>query len=134
MNQTTKKSVPFASKYAPAAYEFVDAALRFTQKKFGKHVVARNEPPPDDAHISGQQLLEGIRDLALREFGMLTPLVFRHWGIQCTEDFGRIVWEQIEQGRMRKTDRDQFTDFSAGYDFEDVFCLNYKIDTSAAFR
>ncbi len=130
----TKKALPIVSKYSPAAYEFVDLALRFTQKKLGKHVVAGEEPPTEDAHISGQQLLEGIRDLALREFGMMTIPVFRHWGIHSTEDFGRIVWEQIEQGRMRKTDRDQFADFSAAYDFEEVFDREYKVDTSAAFR
>jgi uncharacterized repeat protein (TIGR04138 family) len=114
------------AKYHPAAYEFVDQALRFSQKKFGK--------PAGDSHISGQQLLEGIRDLALREFGLMAIPVFRHWGITTTEDFGRIVWEMIEHDCLRKTDHDQLSDFCGVYEFDDAFDREYELDTSAAFR
>ena len=60
--------------------------------------------------------------------------MFRHWGITSTEDFGRIVWDLIEGGEMRRTDRDQLSDFSSVYDFEETFDRDYQIDTSAAFR
>ncbi|TXT30186.1 MAG: hypothetical protein FD138_2322 [Planctomycetota bacterium] len=113
-------------KYHPAAREFVDHALRLTQKKFVKS--------PDDAHVSGRQLLEGIRELAIKEFGMMTIPVFRHWGVTTTEDFGRIVWELVERGDMRRTERDQLSDFSSVYDFDEVFDRGYEIDTSTAFR
>ena len=113
-------------KYPLAAREFVDLALRFSQKKFGKS--------PDDAHISGRQLLDGVRELALKEFGMMTIPVFRHWGITSTEDIGRIVWDLIERGDMRKTERDQLSDFCGAYEFEDAFERDYQIDTSGAFR
>ena len=137
MSHTRKATITSASakpRYQPAAYEFVDHALRFAQKKFGKNANMRREPPPDDAHISGPQLLDGIRDLALKEFGMMTIPVFRHWGITSTDDFGRIVWDLIERGRMRKTDHDVLSDFSGVYDFEDAFDRGYQIDTAAAFR
>lgn len=113
-------------KYHPAAREFVDHALRLTQKKFVKS--------PDDAHVSGRQLLEGIRELAIKEFGMMTIPVFRHWGVTTTEDFGRIVWELVERGDLRRTERDQLSDFSSVYDFDEVFDRGYEIDTSTAFR
>mgnify|MGYP003341360796 CR=1 FL=1 len=113
-------------KYHPAAREFVDHALRIAQKKFVKS--------SDDAHVSGRQLLEGIRELAVKEFGMMTIPVFRHWGITTTEDFGRIVWDLVEQGVMRRTEQDQLSDFSGVYNFEEAFDRDYEIDTSAAFR
>ncbi len=122
----TKQAELAAPKYHPAAYEFVDQALHFSQKKFGKS--------PDDAHISGRQLLDRIRELALKEFGLMTIPVLRHWGITSTEDFGRIVWNMIELDRMRKTDHDQLSDFCDVYEFEDAFDRNYELDTSAAFR
>lgn len=136
MSQTRKApstTVSAKPRYHTAAYEFVDQALRFTQKKFGKPSNAGHEPSAD-SHISGPQLLDGIRDLALKEFGMMTIPVFRHWGISSTDDFGRIVWDMIERGRMRKTDRDHIGDFSGVYDFEDAFDRGYKVDTNSAFR
>lgn len=122
----TKQAPLTKPKYHPAAREFVGHALHLAQKKFAKS--------PDDAHVSGRQLLEGIRELAIKEFGMMTIPVFRHWGITSTEDFGRIVWDLVERGDMRKTDRDQLSDFNGVYDFEDAFDRDYQIDTSTAFR
>lgn len=122
----TKQATLANLKYHPAAREFVNHALLFAQKRFAKSLV--------DSHISPQQLLEGIREYALREFGMMTISVFRHWGITCTEDFGRIVWDLIERGDMRKTDRDQLSDFSGVYDFEDVFDRDYRFDTALSVR
>lgn len=127
------KSAPAKPKYHPAAYEFVDHALHYTQKKFGKHSEVRQEPSPD-SHISGVQLLDGIRELALKEFGMMTIPVFRHWGVNSTDDFGCIVFDMIERGRMRKTDHDQLSDFFGVYDFEEVFDKGYQIDATSAFR
>ncbi len=130
----TKNATLSKPKYHPAAYEFVDHALHFTQKKFGKQTEVQQDPPPEDSHISGPQLLDGIRQLALKEFGMMTIPVFRHWGVTSTDDFGRIVWDMIERGRMRKTDRDKLSDFFGVYDFDEAFDKSYQIDTTSAFR
>ncbi len=130
----TRKAIPTKSRYHPAAFEFVDLALRYTQKKLGKRGEVRDEPPPDDAHISGPQLLDGIREVALKEYGLMTMTVLRNWGVTTTDDFGRIVWDMIENGHMRRTDRDQLSDFFAVYDFEKAFDQDYQIDTATAFR
>ncbi len=79
-------------------------------------------------------MLEGIRHFALENFGLLTLTVFHRWGIRGTGDFGRIVFELIDRGELRKTDRDQLSDFYAVYDFEDVFDREYLINTSIAFE
>ena len=132
---TASKTESAGLKYHTEAYRFVDSALRFTQKNLGRSP----EPTTDEfdeesAHISGPELLDGIRQLALKEFGLLTIPVFRHWGVRSTDDFGRIVFDFIERGAMRKTERDQLTDFFAVYDFDEVFDADYRIDLSEAFR
>jgi len=116
------------SAYHANAYQFVFAALQYAQEKLG-----RDSSSLETGHISGPELLDGIREMALRHFGLMTTTVLSSWGITTTEDFGRIVFELIETGRMRKTDDDQLTHFIDVYQFDDVFDGDYEIDTSAAF-
>ncbi|MDA1013327.1 MAG: hypothetical protein O3A00_02615 [Planctomycetota bacterium] len=118
-------------KFHPHAYHFVFAALRFTQQELGK-VDYEIESP--DAHISGPELLDGFRLLAIQQFGLMAMSVLNHWGIRCTDDVGRIVFELVERGDMRKTDNDQLNDFVAVYEFADVFDADYKISTAKAFK
>jgi uncharacterized repeat protein (TIGR04138 family) len=133
---STIKTPAAALKYHPDAYRFVDQALRFTQRRLGRtHDAVQPEEDFDEehAHISGPELLDGVRELAIQEFGLLTIPVLKYWGIRKTDDFGRIVFDFIERGAMRKTDRDQLTDFFDVYDFEKAFDRNYQIDLSETF-
>ena len=79
-------------------------------------------------HVSGQELCNGIKDLAIEKFGPLARTVFEHWGIRRTEDFGRIVFNLIEAELMGKTDTDSLEDFKDVYDFEDVFDRSFKYE------
>ncbi len=81
-------------KYHRDAYRFIFEALQFTQEKLKR--VSRGGTE-DDAHISGQELMEGVRELPLKKFGLLAITVFHHWGVRATDDFGRIVFELIER-------------------------------------
>jgi uncharacterized repeat protein (TIGR04138 family) len=119
-------------RYHTQAYHFVFAALRHTQQKLGRAVA--QGPANDEAHISGPELLAGVRELAVEQFGLLTRTVFRQWGIESTDDFGRMVFELVERGEMRKTDRDRLSDFFDVYDFDEVFDRRYRIDTRNAFK
>ncbi len=118
-------------RYHRNAYEFVFQALRHTQDSLGRDGQGVNE---EENHVSGAELLEGVRELALKQFGLLTKTVFHHWGIHTTDDFGRIVFEMIERGEMKQTDRDRLSDFYDLYDFDEVFDRGYRIDTSHVFR
>lgn len=131
---TLSKTESTGLKYHTDAYRFVDSALRFTQQRLERLPATDEAIDEDTAHISGPELLDGIRELALQEFGLLTIPVFRHWGVRSTDDFGRIVFDFIEKGAMRKTERDQLTDFFAVYDFDEAFDAEYSIDLSEAFR
>lgn len=131
---STIKTASVALKYHPDAYRFVDQSLRFTQRMLGRSADSTDEELDEEsAHISGPELLEGVRQLALQEFGLMTIPVLRHWGVRTTDDFGRIVFDFIERGAMRKTERDQLSDFFDVYDFEEAFDRDYAIDLSESF-
>ena len=125
---TSVRSHSSSRTYHPLAYKFVFSSLRFTQEQLG-----RDRATEATGHISGPELLDGIRRLGLQHFGMLSIAVFKTWGIESTDDFGRIVFQLIEAGEMRKTANDQLTDFFGVYDFTKVFSEDYTLDTSEAF-
>lgn len=130
--KTRTRSAAVPKRYDARAYEFVFQALRCAQQGLGRTENSVSEP--EDAHVSGPELLEGIRALGIAQFGLMTATVFRHWGVRSTEDFGRMVFELIETGKMKKTDRDQLSDFVNVYDFDDAFDRDYRFDTRNAFR
>lgn len=128
---TISRAIERDVRYHPNAYQFVYAALRFTQQCLNRPVTSVAEN--DDAHISGVELLDGIRAFALNQFGLMTRTVFGQWGIRTTDDFGQIVFELIDRGEMSKTDRDRLSDFYDVYDFGDVFDRNYRVEVKRAF-
>lgn len=118
-------------QYHPNAYDFIFEALQQAQEIYAHSI--SELPEQEEAHVSGQELLEGVRVLALKQFGLMTQTVFKQWGVQSTKDFGKMVFEMIEHGRMRKTDNDRLEDFVDIYDFQQVFDANYIIDTREVF-
>ena len=127
----TKRSPRPRLRYHHQAYLFVKEALSVTQQMLGRDTAAESDH--ESAHISGQELLEGIRVLGAQQYGMLAPVVFASWGIRDTSDFGKIVFELIELGELRRTEQDQLSDFEDGYRFDAAFHQDYVIDTSRAF-
>jgi uncharacterized repeat protein (TIGR04138 family) len=102
-------------RYHRDAYLFVREALDYTQKTIGK------DPRGRIRHITGQELLGGIREFALQQFGPMTKTVLEEWGIRCSQDFGEIVFNMVEVGWLAKTDKDSRADFANGYDFDEAF-------------
>lgn len=103
-------------RYPVGAYLFVLEALDFTARMLEKPT---EEVP--ERHISGGELLDGIRLYALQEFGPMSMTVLRTWHIGRTEDFGEIVFNLVDAGKLRKTDKDTRADFAHGYDFSEAF-------------
>jgi uncharacterized repeat protein (TIGR04138 family) len=114
-------------RYQREAYLFVREALDFTQKNTAKGErnqtkrAARQEPV--EHHVTGRELLEGIRQLALSPagFGPMTMTVFAEWGISNCRDFGHIVFNMVDARLLRKTETDSLADFEGGYDFAEAF-------------
>jgi len=95
------------TRYHQDAYEFVLEALSYTQRKFHRY-----------KHVTGKELLEGIKILLMEKFGPMTLSVLRHWGVNGTEDFGNIVFILVENRVLSKTEEDNIESFKNVYDFE----------------
>jgi uncharacterized repeat protein (TIGR04138 family) len=76
-------------------------------------------------HVTGQELAQGVRELALERFGPMARTVLEHWGIHATEDVGGVVFAMVEQGILIKQEGDHPEDFTDVFDFEEAFELNY---------
>ena len=118
-------------RYAYEAYEFVFAALSHTQKLLGR-VADDGSAPGSQYHVSGRELVHGIRDLALREFGLMARIVFRMWGINRTADFGDIVFNLVEENLMSKTDQDSRADFEDVFDLDQALVQEFQIQLDEA--
>jgi uncharacterized repeat protein (TIGR04138 family) len=110
-----EKIVAKDKRYAREAYLFVREALDHTQKMIGRP--ARNEI----RHVTGGQLLEGVRDYALSQYGPMALAVLQEWGIRACEDVGELVFNMVENNLLAKTDQDSRADFKDVYQFEDAF-------------
>lgn len=105
-------------RYKANAYRFTFDAVRYTADRSYR---ATNEV----RHVTGVEVLEGIRQLALSQFGFMAKTVFLEWGVERTEDFGEIVFQLVREGILSKTDKDNPGDFARGYDFDEAFVRNY---------
>ena len=108
-------------RYERDAYIFLRDALDFTLKQKKK-----NKEENASRHVSGPELLDGIRQFALKEFGPMVMTVFGYWGLQKCEDFGNMVFNLIKIGVFGKTEQDSLDDFKEGYDFEEAFVKPFK--------
>jgi len=109
-----RKIVAADERYQFDAYLFVQDAIDYTQKSLGRH-------KQEHKHVSGKELLDGIRDYALSKFGPMTPTLLSEWGIRSCEDFGEIVFNMIQHKQASQSETDSREDFKGGYDFDEVF-------------
>src|SRR6516162_8554554 len=102
-------------RFSREAYSFMREALGFTQKLIGKENLGKIR------HVTGQELLDGIRQFALQQFGPMSATVFEEWGVRNCGDFGEIVFNMVEIELLAKTEQDTRDDFRNGYDFTEAF-------------
>jgi len=100
-------------RFDAQAYMFLKEALDFTLKRIaeGNHGQAR--------HVTGRELLEGFRDLALDQFGPMASTLMREWGVRKCLDVGDMVFHLIEEQVFGRQDSDRREDFSEVFDFEE---------------
>jgi uncharacterized repeat protein (TIGR04138 family) len=116
-------------RYPVEAYEFLCQALMFTQEAL-QRVPAGDLRPEDaaDKHVSGAELLEGVRRFGLEQFGPMAYIVFHQWGVKATGDFGKMVYHLIDSGVWFGSDNDRIEDFDDLYDFETAFVRESTLD------
>ena len=115
MDELMREIVEEDPRYNVDAYIFLRESLDVTIKIMDKPL----EGPA--RHVSGRELLEGIRTHAINEFGPIVRTVLAHWGITSTADFGEMVFNLVGKGILGKTDEDKRTDFHDVFDFEAAF-------------
>jgi uncharacterized repeat protein (TIGR04138 family) len=110
------------NRYDRDSYYFVREGLDFTLKMLKK----QHQTQATQRHVSGQELLEGLRRYALDQFGPMSKTVLDYWGVRRCEDFGEIVFNMVEKSILGKTEQDSREDFRGGFDFEDAFVRPFQ--------
>lgn len=108
------------NRYHREAYLFLREALEHTQKA----VLASRKSEP--RHVSGQELLLGLRDYALAQYGPMARTVLEEWGVRRCEDFGELVFNMVDHGLLSKTESDTRDDFKGGFEFEEAFSRPFR--------
>jgi uncharacterized repeat protein (TIGR04138 family) len=72
------------------------------------------------------ELLDGLRQLGLQQFGPLARCVFERWGVYTTEDFGEIVFNLIDAELLSRRPTDSRLDFADGFDFQSTFAGKHQ--------
>lgn len=106
------------ARYARDAYKFVREVLAHAQKKPAPNKKIQVQRPQ---HVSGQELLESVRQYTLKEFGPMGKHVLAEWGIFRCEDVGGVVFNMVEAEILSKRKEDVQEDFAGGFDFEEAF-------------
>ena len=121
MSDPLRKLALRDKRCAPEAYAFLfdslDTAIR---------LAGREQAEGADRHVSGQELLAGLRAHASELFGPLAGEVWRRWGVRESLDWGRIVFLLVDEGLLNRQEQDSIEDFRAGFDFDEAFERSYR--------
>ena len=101
-------------RYTEAAYLFLLSAL---QRRLSSLDLPR--------HISGAEVADAVRELALERFGPLARSVLEHWGVHETTDIGEIVFALVDCGVLIKQPDDSREDFEGLFTFDEAFEDSY---------
>ena len=109
-------------RYAPEAFHFLVDSLNSAIRLAGKE-----RAEGTDRHVTGRQLLEGLRFRALELFGPLAAQVWRSWGVHSTLDWGEMVFRMVEEEKFSRNEEDTIDDFRDGFDFDEAFVESYAV-------
>ncbi len=82
-----------------------------------QHTPSGEAESSPSGHVTGAELCQSARRLALRYYGMMAITVLQEWGIRSTSDIGEIVYNLIAAGDLDKTPGDKRSDFDDVFDF-----------------
>jgi uncharacterized repeat protein (TIGR04138 family) len=107
-------------RYSPDAYHFVQEGLNHTLKALKRGGANAHR------HVSGQELLHGLREFALKEYGPMSKAVLNEWGIKTTDDFGQVVFNLVNSNVLGKNETDSPSDFKNVFTFDDAFVKPFE--------
>lgn len=109
-------------RYSPEAFRFLFESLPHAVRLAG-----REHAEGAGRHVTGQEVLSGLRLHALEVFGPMAAAVWRSWGVRETLDWGRIVFLLVDGGLLNRQESDTLDDFAAGFDFDEAFVREYPL-------
>src|SRR5687768_16906976 len=121
MNEALRKLALQDGRYSPEAFRFLYESLEHALRLAG-----REEAEGVDRHVSGREVLAGMRACALQQFGPLAAHVWRSWGIRESLDWGRIVFLLVDHKMLKRQEGDTIEDFADNFDFDQVFERDYR--------
>ncbi len=121
MKEQLRKLALRDRRFSPEAFLFLFESLEPALDLAGKQQAEGQE-----RHITGQELLAGLREHARKSFGPLAAHVWRSWGLSSSLDWGRIVFLLVDEGLLRRQESDTLSDFEPGFDFEREFVEGYR--------
>jgi uncharacterized repeat protein (TIGR04138 family) len=107
-------------RFSPEAFHFLFDSLDTAIRLAGKEAAVGTE-----RHVSGSEVLQGLRQHALDSFGPLAATVWRSWGVREAMDWGRIVFLLVEEGHLKRQEGDRIEDFDQPFDFDQTFVASY---------
>lgn len=107
-------------RYSSDAYKFAFEALDYTLRKYLKLETPR--------HVSGPELCEGMRRLALEQFGFMAYDVWTSWGVRSTLDLGQLIFNLVEAKLLRATEEDKLEDFKDCFDIKKGLVEGFKFN------
>ena len=116
---TVEKIVTDDPRFLSEAYEFISDAVIYTTEQLQKTGKKKR-------HISGKELLEGIKDFAISEYGPIAKEVLESWGIKDTMSIGYIVFNMVDNQLLGSSKEDTIEDFKDGFDFESAFSIPFS--------
>ncbi len=102
-------------RYDVEGFCFVSQSLRHAAA-----LSAGQRAPGERRHLTAQQLIDGVIDLAAERYGLLGEVVLRRWGIRSGEDVGAMTFMLIEKGVFSKQPSDRPEDFYGGAQFAEA--------------
>ncbi len=110
-----KKICERDKRYQPEAYLFVGEAVLFTAKRL------KRSPSGPNRHVSGAELLRGIRDFAIEQYGPMAGEILRNWGLSDSVSIGNVVFNMVGEKLLGAREEDSIEDFKDKLNFEEAF-------------
>ena len=98
-------------RYDRQAYSFVEKAVSHTVKKCNK-----GNNPRGMRHVTGAELVEGVCEYALLQYGPLAVEVLDDWNVRSGPDVGNIVYNMINMKLLSASSEDSQSDFDCCFD------------------
>ena len=97
-------------RYPPMAYMLVFEGLECALARL-----------PARRHVTPRELAEGVREAALKQWGLLARTVLESWNIRSTGEIGDLVFNLIERKLLVAGAEDNRTQFEDLFDFDEGF-------------